>query len=125
MSGIVGIGLGVLFSLLEFSGFGQVVGVLIIFAVGNMIEGLVLTPRIVGDSLGLPPMAVILAVMIGGNLFGFLGVMLALPAAAVLNVIGRDLIAAWLSSTYYRTGLREKEGSIPSAPASIPPEAAG
>jgi predicted PurR-regulated permease PerM len=105
MSSAVGIGLGVLFSLLEFHGFGQVIGVFAIFIVGNIIEGLFLTPRIVGDSLGLSPMAVILAVMIGGNLFGFLGVMLALPAAAVLNVVSRDLLAAWRSSNFYTTGL--------------------
>jgi predicted PurR-regulated permease PerM len=70
-----------------------------------MIESFLLTPRIVGDSLGLPPMAVILAVMIGANLFGFLGVLLALPTAAVVNVIGRDLIAAWTHSSLYKTGL--------------------
>lgn len=104
MSSLLGITLGVLFSLLEFHGFGQVAGVLIIFVIGNMIESFILTPRIVGDSLGLPPMAVILAVMIGANLFGFLGVLIALPGAAVVNVVGRDLIAAWKSSQYYRTG---------------------
>lgn len=105
MSSAVGIGLGVLFSLLEFHGFGQVIGVVAVFIVGNIIEGLFLTPRIVGDSLGLSPLAVIIAVMIGGNLFGFLGVMLALPAAAVLNVVSRDLLAAWRSSNFYQTGL--------------------
>jgi predicted PurR-regulated permease PerM len=104
MSSVVGISLGVLFSLLEFHGWGQVAGVVIIFVVGNAIESFVLTPRIVGDSLGLSPLTVILAVMIGANLFGFLGVMLALPTAAVLHVIGGDLIAAWRSSNYYRSG---------------------
>jgi predicted PurR-regulated permease PerM len=116
LSGALGIGLGVLFSLLEFTGWGQVLGVVVIFAVGNFIEGLFLTPRIVGDSLGLHPLAVILAVMIGGSLFGFLGVLLALPTAAVINVVGRDLIALWRSSATYRTGLR----SGPSSPASSP-----
>lgn len=105
LSPILGIGLGVLMSVLELSGWGQVLGVVLIFVIGNMIEGFVLTPRIVGDSLGLPPLAVILAVMVGGNLFGFLGVMLALPSAAVLNVVGRDLLALWRSSDLYRTGL--------------------
>jgi predicted PurR-regulated permease PerM len=105
MSPIVGLTLSLAFCLLEFTGIGQIAGVLAIFVVGNLIESFLLTPRVVGDSLGLPPMAVILAVMIGANLFGVLGVMLALPTAAVINVIGRDLFALWRSSEMYRTGL--------------------
>lgn len=105
MSTIIGISLGVIFSLLEFHGWEQVLMVIGVFIVGNLIESFLLTPRIVGDSLGLSPIAVILAVMIGGNLFGFLGVLLALPTAAVLHVIGRDLVLAWRSSNTYKTGL--------------------
>ncbi len=106
MSTVVGVGLGVLLCLLEFTGWGQVVGVVLLFVAGNAIEGLFLTPRIVGESLGLHPLAVILAVMIGANLFGFLGVLLALPTAAVLNVVGKDLVALWRTSDVYATGLR-------------------
>lgn len=62
-----------------------------VFGIGQALEGLVLTPRLVGERTGLHPVAVIFAVMAGGQLFGFTGVLLALPAAAVLKVWLRHL----------------------------------
>ena len=56
---------------------------------GEFIEGSVLTPKLVGDRIGLHPVVVIFAVMAFGQLFGFFGVLLALPAAAVLSVLAR------------------------------------
>ena len=56
---------------------------------GQFIEGNVLTPKLVGDRIGLHPVAVIFAVLAGGTLFGFLGMLLALPSAAVVNVLLR------------------------------------
>ncbi len=61
----------------------------VVFAVGQMLEGYVLVPRLVGGKIGLHPVAVIFAVLAGGHLFGFLGVLLALPAAAVIMVLLR------------------------------------
>lgn len=61
----------------------------VVFTVGQMLESYVLTPRIVGDKIGLHPMAVIFAIMAGGQLFGFVGMLLALPVAAVANVLLR------------------------------------
>ncbi|HEX7342282.1 MAG TPA: AI-2E family transporter [Rhodanobacteraceae bacterium] len=61
----------------------------IVFAIGQMMEGYVLVPKLVGDKIGLHPVAVIFAVLAGGHLFGFLGVLLALPAAAVIMVLLR------------------------------------
>lgn len=60
-----------------------------VFGVGQALEGMLLTPMLVGDKIGLHPVAVIFAVMAGGQLFGFVGVMLALPAAAVIMVLLR------------------------------------
>lgn len=60
-----------------------------VFAVGQTLEGMVLTPKLVGDKVGLHPVAVIFAVLAGGQLFGFLGILLALPVAAALNVLLR------------------------------------
>ena len=60
-----------------------------VFAAGQLLESLVLTPLLVGDRLGLHPVAVIFAVMAGGQLFGFFGVLLALPVSAVLLVLLR------------------------------------
>jgi len=56
------------------------------YGVIQILEGFVITPRIVGDKLGLAPVWVLFALMVGGELFGFMGVMLALPAAAVVKV---------------------------------------
>lgn len=113
LSGIVGIGLGVLFCLLEFSGWGQIAAVVVVFAAGASIEGILLTPRIVGDSLGLPAVIVILAIMLGGELFGFVGVLLALPAAAAIKVVGDDLLVLWKSSEAYRVGVRSRSARPP------------
>lgn len=75
--------------------------VLVVFGVGQMLEGMVLTPLLVGDRIGLHPVAVIFAIMAGGQLFGFLGILLALPVAAVLMVVVRWLHERYLKSALY------------------------
>jgi len=67
----------------------QLVGVLVTFTLAQFIEGSVLTPKLVGDRIGLHPVIIIFAVAAGGQLFGFFGILLALPAAAVLSVLVR------------------------------------
>jgi predicted PurR-regulated permease PerM len=67
----------------------SLVGVVATFSVGQLIEGSVLTPKLVGDRIGLHPVIIIFAVAAGGQLFGFFGILLALPAAAVLSVVVR------------------------------------
>jgi len=75
--------------------------VAVVFAVGQALEGMVLTPLMVGDRIGLHPVAVIFAIMAGGQLFGFVGVLLALPVAAVIMVLLRHLHRGYKSSTLY------------------------
>ncbi len=75
--------------------------VLLVFAVGQSLEGMVLTPKLVGDRIGLHPVAVIFAVLAGGQLFGFLGILLALPVAAVLNVLLRHVNDRYRHSAAY------------------------
>lgn len=82
----------------------QLVPVAIVFGVGQLLEGMVLTPLLVGERIGLHPVAVIFAVMAGGVLFGFLGVLLALPVAAVLAVLARHLAGLWRESALYTGG---------------------
>ena len=65
------------------------VGVVATFGIGQLIEGTILTPKLVGDRIGLHPVLVIFAIAAGGQLFGFFGILLALPAAAVLSVLVR------------------------------------
>lgn len=62
-----------------------------VFVVGQLLEGMVLTPLLVGDKIGLHPVAVIFAIMAGGQLFGFVGLLLALPVAAVIMVLLRHI----------------------------------
>ena len=66
-----------------------VIWVLLVFGIGQILETAVLTPLLVGDRIGLHPVAVIFAIMAGGQLFGFSGVLLALPVAAVIMVLLR------------------------------------
>ncbi len=81
--------------------FMPLLWVLTVFGVGQILESSVLTPLLVGDRIGLHPVAVIFAVLAGGQLFGFMGVMLALPTAAVIAVLLRHARQHWLSSNLY------------------------
>ena len=76
-------------ALVQYGDWQHLAGVAMVFGIGQIIESFVLTPMLVGDRIGLHPMAVIFAVMAGGTLFGFLGMLLALPVAAVVNVLLR------------------------------------
>jgi len=78
---------------------GLVVG---LFAFGQFLEGYVLTPRLVGDRVGLHPVWVIFALLAGGSLFGFVGLLLAVPAAAVIGVLIRFAVLRYRDSRYYR-----------------------
>ena len=71
------------------------------FGIGQTLESFVLTPKLVGDKLGMHPVAVIFALMAGGTLFGFFGILLALPVCAVLMVGLREAYAVYTSSQFY------------------------
>jgi len=75
--------------------------VFIVFAVGQALEGMILTPLLVGDRIGLHPVAVIFAVLAGGQLFGFVGILLALPVAAVLAVLVRHAHQQYKASSIF------------------------
>jgi predicted PurR-regulated permease PerM len=66
------------------------------------LESFVLTPRIVGKSLGMHPVTVIVALMIGGDLLGFLGLLVAVPVAAVVQVFAQELVARYRASSFYQ-----------------------
>lgn len=86
---IVGIVLASVVAYIQFQEFMPLLWVALVFGVGQMLEGMVLTPLLVGDKIGLHPVAVIFAVLAGGQLFGFVGILLALPVAAVIMVLLR------------------------------------
>jgi predicted PurR-regulated permease PerM len=76
-----------------------------VFVVGQVLEGYVLTPKLVGGAVGLHPVWVIFALLAGGALFGFVGVLLALPAAAVIGVLTRFGLAEYLASPLHLHGI--------------------
>lgn len=92
---IVGLLSAAVAAYLQFQDIMMLLGVAIVFLVGQALESLWLTPKLVGNRIGLHPVAVIFAVMAGGQLFGFTGILLALPAAAVLKVWLRHLRAIY------------------------------
>ncbi len=72
-----------------------------VFLIGNLVEGNVLAPKLVGEKIGLHPVWVIFALLAGGALFGFLGILLALPVAAVIGVLTRFAMSRYLDSALY------------------------
>lgn len=98
----VGIVVAIIAALVQHGDLLHVVLVLVVFAVGQTVESVVLTPWLVGDRLGMHPIAVIFAVLAGGQLFGFIGVLLALPAAAVAMVLLRYFHARYRESDLYQ-----------------------
>ncbi len=85
----------------QFQDLPHVAYVVVVFGIGQALEGMVLTPWLVGDRIGLHPVAVIFAILAGGQLFGFVGVLLALPIAAVIMVFLRHLHARYKTSGYF------------------------
>lgn len=98
----VGIAIASVAALVETQSFMMVFWVFVVFGVAQMIEGMFLTPLLVGDRIGLHPVAVIFAVLAGGQLFGFFGILLALPVFAVLAVLLRHAHDSYLESQIYR-----------------------
>jgi len=116
---IIGLLMASLAVLVQSQDLLQLVWVLVVFGVGQTLEGMVLTPWIVGDRIGLHPVAVIFAILAGGQLFGFVGVLLALPVAAVLAVLVRHTRRHYQESAFYR-GRPGPGGAAPPAIADDP-----
>lgn len=114
MGATVGVVSASIAAIAQFGEIWSIVPVLIVFAVGQTLEGTLLTPKLVGDRIGLHPVAVIFAVLAGGQLFGFLGVLLALPMASVIMVLIRHIHDRYLGSQLY--------GIAETPPLNTPPE---
>ncbi|MBX9872163.1 MAG: AI-2E family transporter [Burkholderiaceae bacterium] len=102
----VGLVLAVLAGLLEFNGDGGLTRVAlmvgVVYGLGQLLESFYLTPRLLGERIGLHPLAVIFALLAFGQLFGFVGILVALPLSAVLLVAARRLRQRYLASSVYR-----------------------
>ena len=98
----LGLTLAVLSAILQFGIGTELVAVLIIYGIGQLIESFFLTPRLVGERIGLHPVAVLFALLLFGKLFGFFGVLLALPISAVSLVLVQYLWSVYTQSTWYQ-----------------------
>jgi len=98
----LGLMLALLAGLLQFASLKAVVMVAVVFGAGQLIEGFWLTPKWVGERIGLHPLAVIFALLALGQLFGFVGVLIALPASAVLLVALRRMRSQYFNSKLYQ-----------------------
>ena len=98
----LGLTLASLSALLQFGPGTEIIGVLILFGIGQFLEGFFLTPRLVGERIGLHPVAVLFALLLFGKLFGFFGVLLALPISAVSLVLVKYLWSIYTQSSWYQ-----------------------
>jgi predicted PurR-regulated permease PerM len=130
LGAVVGVGAAVIATLVQHGDWTHLLLVLAVFSVGQTIESFFLTPWLVGDKIGLHPVAVIFAIMAGGQLFGFLGVLLALPVAAVGVVVLRYVHEQYTHSRLYGAdeevpiAVQEAAEAIPVGPESdeYPPD---
>jgi len=108
---IVGILVACIAAIMQFQDVTSLFFVFAVFGVGQVLESVLLTPLLVGDRIGLHPVAVIFAVLAGGQIFGFVGVLLALPVAAVLAVIVRYLHKQYQQSELYTAETETDSGT--------------
>ncbi len=108
---IVGFGLSVGVALFQYDEWTSIAIVVAVFVSGQMIEGNVLTPLLVGDRIGLHPVWVMFAILAGGAVLGFTGVLIAVPAAAVIGVLVRFLIDRYRRSQLYDASSPDGTGS--------------
>jgi predicted PurR-regulated permease PerM len=101
---IIGICLSVAMALLKFNDILHPLLCIAWFGFVQLLEGAIITPKIVGDTVGLHPLVAIVALLIGGQLFGIMGMLLAVPVVAVLQVFLRSLAMYYRSSEFYREG---------------------
>lgn len=99
---IVGIVIASIAAFVQSGTLMAVLWVCVVYSVGHLIDHMFLTPKLVGNRIGIHPVAVIFAILAGGQLFGFLGVLLALPAAAVIMVWLRFLFQRYKRSELYQ-----------------------
>lgn len=110
MSYVLGLPLALALSWIDDQSLRALGAVLVVFLVGQFVEGNFITPRIVGESLGLHAVVIMLAVLVGGTVFGFVGMLLAVPTTAALSVFWADIRDLYLRSDFYRGSPPEGEG---------------
>lgn len=112
LGAMLGVVAGLIAAWVQFGDWLHLILVLVVFGVGHAIEGYVLVPRLIGDKIGLHPVAVMFAILAGGQLFGFLGVLVALPVASVIMVVLRHAHARYKASELYGAGQARTEANL-------------
>ena len=98
---LVGIVAAAIAALIQFESWTGLIGVAVVFGIGQLIESYLLTPNLVGDRIGMHPVAVIFVILAGGQLAGFIGVLLALPLGAVILVFMRHVDDYYKATAFY------------------------
>ncbi len=99
---LLGMSVGLAVAFFQFDSTAPIAAVLAVFVFGQMMEGYVITPKLVGERVGLHPVWIIFGMLSGAALFGLVGVLLAVPATAVIGVLIRFALGRYLESEYYR-----------------------
>jgi predicted PurR-regulated permease PerM len=99
---LVGLATGLVIAFLQYGDLLHLLLVLTVFATGQALEGAVFTPRLVGNQVGLHPVWIIFGLFAGGSLFGFTGILLAIPITAVIGILVRFGISKYLASSLFR-----------------------
>ena len=106
---IVGILAAVIAAFMQLHDASLLLPIAVVFGIGQLMESMLLTPLLVGDRIGLHPVAVIFAILVGGQLFGFVGILIALPVSAVVMVLLRYIYQTYVSSDLYENKSAVKE----------------
>jgi predicted PurR-regulated permease PerM len=117
----LGLLLGLALTLMDFQGWGQVAGLLSVFAAVQTLDGLFITPNVLGGRVGLNPVAVIAGLFVCGTVLGFGGILLAVPLTASVVVVGRHILESYRASTIYRESPRAGDLGAPDDPPAPPP----
>lgn len=99
---MAGMATGLAVAFFQFDSYGQIGAVLAVFLMGQILEGYYFTPKLVGEKVGLHPVWIIFGLLAGGALFGFVGVLIAVPVSAVIGVLIRFGLSRYLKSSYYQ-----------------------
>ena len=98
---LIGFVVGIGVAIAQFGEWGPILIIALILVAGQFLESNFITPKLVGDKIGLHPVWIIFALLAGGTLFGFTGILLAIPAAAIIGVVGRFGILKYKASLSY------------------------
>jgi predicted PurR-regulated permease PerM len=113
---LFGVAVALVIALVQFGDWIHIAMVLAVFGFGQTVESFYLTPRLVGEKVGLHPVWVIFALMVGGLLMGFTGVLLAIPIAATIGVLVRFSLGQYLASPLYHGNRHRADIALPSGP---------